>query len=434
MDLAQSLLRSCMRSFYDTKYILVIDALIIHSAIRDDDLAYLMGINLKELHKLCGRLNEDRFLAVHTRAEQKGDQTRLMSRTYYYIDYRATIDAIKWRVYLMNKNVQGNTIPQDERKEWFCNRCKSEWTQIDVLDRWDAKSGFLCHKCSFPLTHDPDNNRGGHEQSTRYHAQFRFITEILPKIDEIVIPENKFDQAMAARLEVTRDDTNPANETAPVDVSAAKPTAVKGMTNVGPSFISVTLTTANGPTDADLAAEKARKEKVAFQNAMPVHFTHSTVTGEQVKFGTQPSLSSSALETDRKAVGDESSAAIDGAEMDEYFARLKAEQAKEAELEQAEEYETDNEEEDDFEDVPVSSGAGNATQLKSSTITSISQSTISLKRTAGDMKKSTITSATNVLVDSASATDVRAAKKVRIDEPAIKEEDESEEDMEFEDV
>jgi hypothetical protein len=32
MDLAQTLIRSVMRAFYDTKHILVIDALIIHSA------------------------------------------------------------------------------------------------------------------------------------------------------------------------------------------------------------------------------------------------------------------------------------------------------------------------------------------------------------------------------------------------------------------
>jgi transcription initiation factor IIE alpha subunit len=33
-------------------------------SLRDDDMAYLMGMNTKELHKLCGRLKEDRFLAV----------------------------------------------------------------------------------------------------------------------------------------------------------------------------------------------------------------------------------------------------------------------------------------------------------------------------------------------------------------------------------
>jgi transcription initiation factor TFIIE subunit alpha len=83
MELAQQLVRSCARAFYDTKHILVIDALIIHSAyvsdhlsvpqkedsnpvsrLRDDDMAYLMGMHTKELHKLCGRLREDRFLAV----------------------------------------------------------------------------------------------------------------------------------------------------------------------------------------------------------------------------------------------------------------------------------------------------------------------------------------------------------------------------------
>ena len=53
-----------MRAFYDTKHILVIDALMVHSALRDDDLCYLMGMTTKDLHKVCGRLKEDRFLEV----------------------------------------------------------------------------------------------------------------------------------------------------------------------------------------------------------------------------------------------------------------------------------------------------------------------------------------------------------------------------------
>lgn len=32
--------------------------------LRDDDMAFLMGMNTKELHKLCGKLREDRYLAV----------------------------------------------------------------------------------------------------------------------------------------------------------------------------------------------------------------------------------------------------------------------------------------------------------------------------------------------------------------------------------
>ncbi|CZR67261.1 related to transcription initiation factor IIE chain TFA1 [Phialocephala subalpina] len=440
MELAQSLVRSCVRSFYDTKHILVIDALIIHSALRDDDMAYLMGMNTKELHKLCGRLREDRFLAVHTRAEVKEGQQRPMNRTYYYIDYRATIDAIKWRVYLMNKKVQGNTVPEQERKEWFCSRCKSEWTQIEVLDKWDMARGFLCHKCGFVLTHDPENNRGGHEQSTKYHAQFRFITDMLPKLDEVIIPENNFDKAFASQLKVVRDETNPANETAPVDASAAKPTAVRGMTNVGPTSINVTLTASEGPTDADIAAEQARKEKIASQNAMPVHFTHSTITGEQVKF-TQPSFhSSQSLEPDKKDL-DTPSINGDGAEIDDYFARLKAEQAKEAEREKEEEFETDDEEdEEDFEDV-VATGSGfgtpasSAGDVKPNAAALANGLTSILKKSGSASASGTSTGATSPVTGPGTPIDDgRPAKKVKIEEPTPKEEDESEEDMEFEDV
>jgi transcription initiation factor TFIIE subunit alpha len=368
-----------------------------------------------------------------------------MNRTYYYIDYRATIDAIKWRVYLMNKKVQGNTIPEIERKEYFCTRCRSEWTVLEVLDK-RGPEGFLCHKCGFILVHDPNNNRGGHEQSTRYHAQFRFITDLLPKIDEVVIPENNFERALASARKVVRDETNPANETAPVDASAAKPTAVRGMANVGPTSISVTLTTSEGPTEADIAAEQARKEKIAAQNAMPVHFTHSTISGEQVKFSAQPAFQASqSLEPDKKNLDlDAPSVNGDGAEIDDYFARLKAEQAKEAEREQDEEYETDDEDEEDlgFEDVvPTGTGSGAATpasstgDLKPTSAPSGNGLSGVLKKSGSVSGSGTSTGATSPVTGPGTPNeDGRPTKKVRIEEPTPKEEDESEEGMEFEDV
>lgn len=379
----------------------------------------------------------------HTRAEVKEGQQRPMNRTYYYIDYRATIDAIKWRVYTMNKKVQGNTVPEAERKEWFCSRCKSEWTQIEVLDKWSPQSGFLCHKCGHVLTHDPENNRGGHEQSTKYHAQFRFITDLLPKLDEVIVPENNFERAFASQLKVIRDETNPANETAPMDASAAKPTAVRGMANVGPTSISVTLTASEGPTEADLAAEQAKKEKIASQNAMPVHFTHSTITGEQVKFTQSSQLSSQSLEPDKKNIGlDTPSINGDGAEIDDYFARLKAEQQKEAEREKDEEYETDDEEdEEDFEDVvPTGTGSGIGTPASSAGESKLNASLANalpgvLKKSGSASASGTSTGATSPVTGPGTPNDEgRPAKKVRIEEPAPKEEDESEEDMEFEDV
>lgn len=65
MDLAKTLIGCVTRAFHETKHILVIDALIVHSALRDDDLAHLLGMQTKELRKLCGYLEEVRLLAVY---------------------------------------------------------------------------------------------------------------------------------------------------------------------------------------------------------------------------------------------------------------------------------------------------------------------------------------------------------------------------------
>jgi transcription initiation factor TFIIE subunit alpha len=70
MDLARQLVRSVARTFFnspdlDTRHILIVDALVMHSALRDDDLSYLMSMNLKDLHRICAKLRDERLLQVY---------------------------------------------------------------------------------------------------------------------------------------------------------------------------------------------------------------------------------------------------------------------------------------------------------------------------------------------------------------------------------
>ncbi|KAK1978120.1 TFIIE alpha subunit [Colletotrichum cereale] len=404
LDLAKTLVKSVMRAFYETRHILIIDALIIHSALRDDDLAYLMATNTKDLHKACGKLREDRFLAVYTRLEYREDpknpeaKPRPVNRTYYYIDYRQTIDAIKWRVYTVDKQIQGTTVPASERKEYFCGRCKSEWTQMEVLDNVGPE-GFVCHRCGAPLTHDLERNSTGHEQSTRLNNQFKFITELLPRIDEMVVPDNTFDIAISKALPVVRDASYQSVTTIPV--SSLQPTSVKGLDNVGPKSMSVSISTSDGPSDAEKAAEKARKEKVAQQNALPSWMSNSTVTGESFSAQAGPIPATKIEETDDKDSIAKSADNPEHAELDDYFARLKAEQeAEAARAMEEEEDDDDDEEEDTFEDVTPN----------------------------------VATPAPAIKTEPSPDSEERVVKKVKVEAPADGEDGESDEDMEFEDV
>jgi transcription initiation factor TFIIE subunit alpha len=322
-------------------------------------------------------------------------------------------------VYTITTDIQGNPVPTSEKKEYFCNRCGSEWTQMDVLDRFDASMGFLCHRCDYPLVHDLERNSTGHEQSTRLNNQFKFVTELLQKIDHVHVPDNNFELALGKARPVIRDAAHQSIQSVPVDSAGGRPTAVKGLTNTGPKSMAVSISTSDGLTEAELAAEKARKDKIALQNALPEWMSNSTVTGQSFSSGARNLPSKGPEDSDTKDVSlPISFTEREHTDIDNYFAQLKAEQAEAARKElEEEEYGSEEEEEDegDFEDVldATSHAAGDA------------MATASL----GDSRH--ISTTGSLQEDSE-----RHIKRVKVEPPkeAAEEENESEEDMEFEDV
>jgi len=274
MDAAQTLIRSVMRAFYSTQEILVIDALVTHSALRDDDLAYLMKMNNKDLHKLCAGLREARFLVVHSRPEMQAGKTRPVSRTYYYIDYRQTIDAIKWRVYKTDKDMQVNVRPQDEQKEYSCPTCLAQWSQLEVLDSVSAR-GFTCQRCGELLNRSEEREAPGHQQLSRMNDQFKFMTDMLQAVDAAPVPECSFDAAIAVARPVVREATHEVLASIPVDTGLNKPTSVKGLANTGPKTMHVEISTDNG--EQEKIEARKRKERLLRENALPSWMTESSV-------------------------------------------------------------------------------------------------------------------------------------------------------------
>lgn len=386
--------------------ILIVDAIVLHSTLRDDDLSYLMNLNTKDLNRICGKLEEERLLRTHHRQEIREGKERANSRKYYYIDYRQAIDAIKWRTYKLDKAVQGDAVVPTEKKEYFCNRCNAEWTQLDVLDYVDTERGFMCHRCANILTFDPNRQAGGHELSTRLNNQLKFITDVLPKLDTAAIPESNFEAAYAAAIPVVRDAANQV--AASVAVETAKPTAVKGMANTGPQSIAISITDTDGPTEAEQEAERQRKEQVAQMNALPSWHTTSTVTGLSYSGNTNPTA---VLRTDE---GDAKKP--DELDMDDEYDRQVAEALAlvgQQNLTRAQEEEEEDEDEDDEDD------EGEEFEDVSANVSSVGE------------KRPTSSGPTSAADTPASD---RPSKKVKVEEPANDGDSEDDDDVQFEDV
>jgi len=356
-------------------------------------------------------------------------------------------------VYKIDKDMQGTAVPANERKEYFCNVCGAEWSQLEVIDNASA-DGFRCHRCSNILVHDADRHSVGHQQSTRMNNQFKFITALLPQIDNVVIPDNTFENAFNKARPVVRDEANQVAQSVAVETGLDRPTAVKGLMNIGPKSMHVSISTADGLTDAEKAAERERKDRIAKQNALPSWMSASTINGESftgdAKGTPAPVLPKDEVDS-KNGVGKQLLDDQEQVNLDNYFAQLKAEQEAEAARKAAEEEEFESSDDDagDFEDV-VGTGATSRTNTPSSTngaaVGAVPVAPSPLRQASAplqsSLKREASGSGTSTGGGSPGAgtpgSDGRPAKKVKVEEPlpppSAGDEGEDDDDLEFEDV
>lgn len=197
-DLVKNLLRFVVRGFYPTQYILMVDCILFHSVLAEEDLAHLLGIKRPDVRALCTKLIEDRLLSSHSQPEfQPG--TRGVRRYYYFIKYPEAIDAIKWKIHqlvtVLKEDLQRNSRPQG----YLCPVCNTKYSQIDAvaLLNYD-RTQFICSLCEVPLVEDDSSKKAKEKQAklSRLMTQVEPIINYLKKIDDSKIEENTFELAL----------------------------------------------------------------------------------------------------------------------------------------------------------------------------------------------------------------------------------------------
>ncbi|KAL8759865.1 MAG: hypothetical protein Q9199_000430, partial [Rusavskia elegans] len=206
---------------------------------------------------------------------------RPINRDYYYIDYHATVDAVKYRVLHTTAKVKQMFQPSEEKKDFYCPQCKAQWTLMETIDS-SGPTGFLCHRCGQTLERE-ENTAGdatGSEKQVKLAAQLERVLKLLQDIDNATIPKNDFETALSLQVPVQRNqDVNPLRSTVPIEAHNGAPTAVKGVNQPVLQNLTVDLTSATEKTASEKLAEQQRNAAIAAQNTLPVWHTQSTLTG-----------------------------------------------------------------------------------------------------------------------------------------------------------
>ncbi|ODQ64686.1 hypothetical protein NADFUDRAFT_52313 [Nadsonia fulvescens var. elongata DSM 6958] len=277
MESVKSLVRYVTRGFYEKNLILIMDALLIHTVLLDDELSHLLGIQRKELRQLCAKLKEDRLLTDHVE-KVEGPVNRPIHKTYYYIHYTETIDAIKWKMHGIVDEIKEKIGREARPQGYVCPLCHKQYTSLEAMANMSADGfNFACDVCGTLLQEDEAGNesKANQEKIGRLMGQIQPIIDILKQIDDTFIPENTFESSLAGALpaNVLHNVNGGANGMGGYNGSKIK-TARAGAGNKTSLLVNITSTQENAEKERE--AKKA-KAILAQQNALPAWHMESTV-------------------------------------------------------------------------------------------------------------------------------------------------------------
>jgi transcription initiation factor TFIIE subunit alpha len=360
MDQAKTLIRTVVRTFYDTEHVVIIDSIVNHSALTLDDFKQIFAFGArqpKEIAKYLGKLREGGLVSCYGRQETKAGAQKASTVEYWWIDYQLAIDAIKFRLHMLQTHLEQQGKSTSEKKEYSCRVCKSEWTALEVLDNPDPEfrgSGFLCKRCNNVLDWKPHNTQDGRDNNvlSQFNTQLGHILGLVESIDKIIVPNSTPESAIENIKPVPRHKEAGAVDTEKLDnlTTMAQPTSVKGI-KAQAEKVEIVLTTESENTAAAQQAEADRRAKIAAQNQLPEWHTKSTISGEVTRIGHNQTLLQQESLASVVEDGTEKKAVLNNDAMDKFFATLERERAQAGEVEKVDEEEEEESDEDEFEDV-----------------------------------------------------------------------------------
>ncbi|KAL6300958.1 TFIIE alpha subunit-domain-containing protein [Sparassis latifolia] len=274
------LVQHVARAFYEPKYVVVLDQLVRHPVLKDDDLAGRMGLQLKELNKVMAVLDNDKLVRVHRQNELKEGAQRSVGKQYYYIDYQHFCNVVKWRMKKMQKIIDTGLRNELDNKGYICPQCQKTFSPLEVDKLMDFTSNtFVCDICHAEVVENKNSESvlGSQDRMQRFNRQMRFIVEGLRRTEDMILPA--FDVALWVKTHI-------------IDAEKAKAAAQGGGLKIAGTsgdakpedaigvVLSVDKDDATQRLERDLEAAAKRQ-----QNLLPAWHLKSTITGDLTALG-----------------------------------------------------------------------------------------------------------------------------------------------------
>ncbi|KAI0353960.1 hypothetical protein OH77DRAFT_1406320 [Trametes cingulata] len=301
------LVQHVSRAFYEPKFTVVMDQLVRHPVLKDDDLAGRMGLQLKELNKIMATLEGHKLVRIYRQNELKEGAQRSVGRQYFYIDYQSFCNVVKWRMAEMRRIIDQGLRNELDSKGYICPQCHKSFQPLEVDRLINFSTGtFNCDICNAELVdnENAENVVGSQDRMQRFNRQMRFILEGLRKTEGMVLPA--FDVALWIKNHLAEQErAKAAARDGGLKIAGSSGEGRQGDT------IGVVLSVDKDEETARLEREREAAAKRQ-QNSLPAWHLQSTISGDLTALGIKESARAEAAGADANRLPSSNDAILRG--------------------------------------------------------------------------------------------------------------------------
>lgn len=281
-DAVKHLLRQVVYMFYPHQSIIIMEAILFHNVLFEDDLIKLCCMHKKVFRSFCNKLMEDKLITSHTQKEET-QPYKLFTRTYYYVHTIEAIDSIKWKIHTIVKHVKEEIGNFSEPQGYICPTCHHKYTLLDAASLLtDDKLNFECSICGDYLIDDDisQEQKKGQEKLEQLMSLVEPIIRYLKIVDDLKIEDNNFDTTLIKYVPAFSDSL--ALYSVSTRTSARRKKLENNNTNLSDASkrSQATIHVSITADDEDLKQERQKREernRKLRQNALPSWHQESTV-------------------------------------------------------------------------------------------------------------------------------------------------------------
>lgn len=154
-EILKRLARVIVKSFYETEHAAIINLLVKHTCVKEEDMFELLKFDKRQLRTVLERLKRDKLIKQRTFKEKQADTGNTITFNYFFIDYKLFVNVVKYKLDHIRNKIEHDEREASNRPSFVCKQCDKRYSDLEIDRLIEPSTGnLICEFCSGPIDED----------------------------------------------------------------------------------------------------------------------------------------------------------------------------------------------------------------------------------------------------------------------------------------